>query len=220
MARENVLISLAATNRQWKTFVGGHPKRPPCKNQFLLGHPEVTCLQKWFLAKKNENPYPNTLQFRSSYPPIHNAIPPSQIQKRFDQFTMRFCQERCRRYPNARVVLCSVFSWGRSRSNTPASRRQGRGWRPATTGSTTRSAASARMVVMRWMAESFSTLDYAMCGPLEVGLCSWGRIVAITVSEHYEPPVEIPLLASEPQSQGPLTAGVVSDGDGGKKGRS
>ncbi|EEE52098.1 hypothetical protein OsJ_33889 [Oryza sativa Japonica Group] len=23
------------------------------------------------------------------------------------------------------------------------------------------------MVVMRWMAESFSTLDYAMCGPLE-----------------------------------------------------
>lgn len=90
----------------------------------------------------------------------------------------------------------------------------------STTGSTTRSAASARMVVMRWMAESFSTLDYAMCGPLEVGLCSWGRIVAITVSEHYEPPVEIPLLASEPQSQGPLTAGVVSDGDGGKKGRS
>lgn len=113
-----------------------------------------------------------------------------------------------------------VSSWGRSRSNTPASRRQGRGWRPATTGSTTRSAASARMVVMRWMAESFLTLDYAMCGPLEVGLCSWGRIVAITVAEHYEPPVEIPLPASEPQSQGPLTAGVVSDGDGGKKGRS
>lgn len=118
MARENVPISLATTNRQWKTFVGGHPKRPPCKNQFLLGHPEVTCLQKWFLAKKNENPYPNTLQFRSSYPPIHNAIPPSQIQIRFDQFTMRFCQECCRRYPNAGVVLCSVFLRTKSKQHT------------------------------------------------------------------------------------------------------